>query len=1028
MNISSTFINRPVATTLLTIALVLAGVISFRLLPVSPLPRVDYPTIAVSASLPGADPETMATSVAAPLERQFGLIAGVTEMTSTSSRGSTSIVLQFDLDRNINGAARDVQSAINAARGYLPPSLPNQPTYRKVNPAEAPILILALTSDSVGRAQMYDAASTILQQKLSQVDGVGQVFVGGGSLPAVRVDLNPVALNKYGISLEEVRGVLISTNINRPKGQLTDKTRTWEIQTNDQLRTAQQYLPVIIAYRAGAAVRLPDIANVQDSVEDLRVAGLFNGKPTVMVIVFRQPEANIIDTVDRVRSLLPQMEAAMPGGIEVSIVQDRTPPIRGSLRDVELTLIISACLVVLVVFLFLRNVRSTVIPGVAVGGSLVGTFGVMYLFGFSLNNLSLMALTIATGFVVDDAIVVLENITRYLEKGVSPREAALRGSREITFTVLSMSTSLVAVFLPILLMTGMVGRLFREFAVTLSVAVGISLALSLTTTPMMCAKLLKTERTHGALYRASERIFDGLRHRYDLSLRWALRHSRFMLALILITIGVNIGLLMVIPKGFFPEQDTGRISGTIQAEQDISFQAMKDKLTAVVDIIRSDPEVDYVSAYTGGGAGTNMARMFITLKPFEQRKASAGQVIARLRRKLAQVPGAPTYLQPVQDLRIGGRIGAALYQYTLQGENLTELNAWAPRMLQRMRTLPQLVDVSSDQQNKGLQTSVVIDRNTASRLGITPQLIDDTLYDAFGQRQVSITYTLLNQYHVVMEVAPSFWQHPETLRDLYVSSPTGATVPLSAFTRFEQTATSLAVNHQGQFPAVTISFNLASGVSLGDAVNAIETEKQRIGFPSSILGSFRGTAQAFQASLADEPLLILAALVAVYIVLGVLYESYIHPITILSTLPSAGVGAVLALLLFHTELTLIAVIGIILLIGLVKKNGIMMVDFALETERKEDKSPVDAIYEACLLRFRPIMMTTMAAMLGALPLALGTGVGYEFRRPLGISIVGGLIFSQMLTLYTTPVMYLYLDRLRLWTKRIRRSAAVSSSS
>ena len=1016
MNISATFINRPVATTLLTIALALAGVISFRLLPVSPLPRVDYPTIAVSASLPGADPETMATSVAAPLERQFGLIAGVTEMTSTSSRGSTSIVLQFDLDRNINGAARDVQSAINAARGYLPPSLPNQPTYRKVNPAEAPILILALTSDSVGRAQMYDAASTILQQKLSQVDGVGQVFVGGGSLPAVRVDLNPTALSKYGISLEEVRGVLTSTNINRPKGQLTDETRTWEIQTNDQLRTAQQYLPVIIAYRAGAAVRLPDIANVQDSVEDLRVAGLVNGKPTVMVIVFRQPDANIIDTVDLVRSLLPQMEAVMPGGIELSVVQDRTPPIRGSLRDVELTLIISACLVVLVVFLFLRNVRSTVIPGVAVGGSLVGTFGVMYLFGFSLNNLSLMALTIATGFVVDDAIVVLENITRYMEKGVSPREAALRGSREITFTVLSMSTSLVAVFLPILLMTGMVGRLFREFAVTLSVAVGISLALSLTTTPMMCAKFLKTERTHGALYRASERIFDGLRHRYDLSLRWALRHSRFMLALILITIGVNIGLLIVIPKGFFPEQDTGRISGTIQAEQDISFQAMKDKLTAVVDIIRSDPEVDYVSAYTGGGAGTNIARMFITLKPFEQRKATAGQVIARLRRKLAQVPGAPTYFQPVQDLRIGGRIGAALYQYTLQGDNLTELNAWAPRMLQRMRAMPQLVDVSSDQQNRGLQTSVVIDRNTASRLGITPQLIDDTLYDAFGQRQVSITYTLLNQYHVVMEVEPSFWQHPETLRDIYVNSPTGTMVPLSAFTRFEQTATSLAVNHQGQFPSVTISFNLAPGVSLGDAVKVIETEKQRIGFPASILGNFRGTAQAFQASLADEPVLILAALVAVYIVLGILYESYIHPITILSTLPSAGVGAVLALLLFRTELTVIAVIGIILLIGLVKKNGIMMVDFALETERKEGKSPVDAIYEACLLRFRPIMMTTMAAMLGALPLALGTGVGYEFRRPLGISIVGGLIFSQMLTLYTTPVMYLYLDRLNHWLK------------
>jgi len=1016
MNISATFINRPVATTLLTIALALAGAISFRLLPVSPLPRVDFPTIQVSASLPGADPETMATSVAAPLERQFGLIAGVTEMTSTSSRGSTSIVLQFDLDRNIDGAARDVQAAINAARGYLPPTLPSNPNYRKVNPAEAPILIIALTSDSVGTAQMYDAASTILQQKLSQVEGVGQVFVGGSSLPAVRIDLNPTALNKYGISLEEVRGVLSRTNINRPKGQLTNETRAWEIQTNDQLYNAEQYRPLIVTYRAGAAVRLPDVANVQDSVEDLRVAGLVDGRPAVMVVIFREPGANIIDTVDRVRSLLPQLEAVMPGGVKLSVTLDRTPPIRGSLHDVELTLVISACLVILVVFSFLRNVRSTVIPGVAVGVSLVGTFGVMYLFGYSLNNLSLMALTIATGFVVDDAIVVLENITRYMEKGVPPREAALRGAREIAFTVLSMSTSLVAVFLPILLMAGMVGRLFREFAVTLSVAVAISLAISLTTTPMMCAKLLKTERTHGALYRTSERIFNGMRRRYDVTLRWALRHSRFMLALILVTIGVNVGLFFVIPKGFFPEQDTGRLGGTIQAEQDISFQAMRNKLTEVVDIIRSDPDVDSVSAFTGGGTGTNTARMFIALKPFNERKANAGQVIARLRRKLAQVAGAPTYFQPVQDLRIGGRIGAALFQYTLQGDNLAELNAWAPRMLQRMRTMPELVDVSSDQQNKGLQTSVVIDRNTASRLGITPQLIDDTLYDAFGQRQVSITYTLLNQYHVIMEVEPSFWQHPETLRDIYVNSSTGAAVPLSAFTRFEQTATSLAVNHQGQFPSVTISFNLASGVSLGDAVKAIETEKQHISFPTSILGSFRGTAQAFQASLADEPLLILAALVAVYIVLGVLYESYIHPITILSTLPSAGVGAVLALLIFRTELTVIAVIGIILLIGLVKKNGIMMVDFALEAERRDGKSPVDAIYEACLLRFRPIMMTTMAALLGALPLALGRGVGSEFRRPLGISIVGGLIFSQMLTLYTTPVMYLYLDRFRLWLK------------
>jgi multidrug efflux pump len=1025
MNISTTFINRPVATTLLTIALALGGAVSFRLLPVSPLPRVDYPTIQVSASLPGADPETMATSVAAPLERQFGLIAGVTEMTSNSVRGSTSIVLQFDLDRNINGAARDVQSGINAARGYLPPTLPSQPTYRKVNPAEAPILILALTSDSVGIGEMYDAASTILQQKLSQVDGVGQVFVGGSSLPAVRVDLNPMALNKYGISLEDVRGALISTNINRPKGQLADKTRTWEVQTNDQLHVAEQYRPLIVTYRAGAPVRLLDVANIEDSVEDLRAAGLVNGRPAVMVIVFRQPDANIIDTVDRVRDLLPQMEAVIPGGIKLSVVQDRTPPIRGSLHDVELTLVISACLVILVVFGFLRNVRSTVIPGVAVVVSLVGTFGVLYLFGYSLDNLSLMALTIATGFVVDDAIVVLENITRYREKGVLPKEAALMGSREIAFTVVSMSASLVAVFLPILLMGGMVGRLFREFAVTLSMAVAISLVLSLTTTPMMCATLLKPEKTdgRGPVYRASERIFNGMRHLYDISLRWALRHSRFMLALILVTIGVNIGLFVVIPKGFFPEQDTGRLSATIQAEQDISFQAMRNKLTEVVDIITSDPEVDYAAAFTGGGGigtTTNIGRMFITLKPFDRRKATAEEVIARLREKLAQVPGAPTYFQPVQDLRIGGRIGAALYQYTLQGDNLTELNAWAPRMLQRMRTMPQLVDVSSDQQNKGLQTSVAIDRSTASRLGITSQLIDDTLYDAFGQRQVLITYTLLNQYHMVMEVEPKFWQRPETLRDIYVNSPpTGAMVPLSAFARLERTWTSLAVNHQGQFPSVTISFNLVPGVALGDAVNTIEAATQEMGLPASIRSGFSGTAQAFQASLASEPLLILAALVTVYIVLGVLYESYIHPITILSTLPSAGVGAVLALLLFHKDLTVIAVIGIILLIGIVKKNGIMMVDFALEAERKDGKSPVDAIYQASLLRFRPIMMTTMAALLGALPLALGRGVGSEFRQPLGIAIVGGLIFSQMLTLYTTPVIYLYLDRFRLWLKSKR---------
>ena len=1024
MNLSAAFIKRPVATTLLTIGVALAGAIAFRLLPVSPLPHVEFPTIAVSASLPGADPETMATSVAAPLERQFGLIAGITEMTSTSSRGSTSIVLQFDLSRNIDGAARDVQAAINAARGYLPADLPNNPIYRKVNPAEAPILIIALTSDSVSTAQMYDAASTILQQKLSQVEGVGQVFVGGSSLPAVRVDVNPMALSKYAISLEDVRGVLANTNINRPKGQLANDKRTWEIQTNDQLHSAEQYRPLIVTFRAGAAVRLPDIANVHDSVEDLRTAGLVNGRPAVMVVIFRQPDANIIGTVDRVRNLLPQLEAAMPGGVRLSIVLDRTPPIRGSLRDVELTLVISACLVILVVFSFLRTVRSTAIPAVAVAVSLIGTFGVMYLFGYSLDNLSLMALTIATGFVVDDAIVVLENITRYMEKGASPREAAFMGAREIAFTVLSMSASLVAVFTPILLMGGMVGRLFHEFAVTLSAAVAVSLVISLTTTPMMCATLLKPGKTggHGFLYRASEGVFNWMHGTYDTTLRWALRHPRFMLSLTLATVAVNVGLFIVIPKGFFPEQDTGRISGTIQAEQDISFQAMKEKLTEVVDIIRSDPDIDSVSAFTGGGGGgttTNTGRMFIALKPFEERKATAGQVITRLRGKLSRVPGAPTYLQPVQDLRIGGRIGAGLYQYTIQGDNLAELNTWSGRMLRRMRTLPQLVDTSSDQQNRGLQTTVVIDRDTASRLGITAQLVDNTLNDAFGQRQVSITYTLLNQYHVVMEVEPSFWQRPETLQDIYVSAPAGAVVPLSGFARFERTATSLAVNHQGQFPSVTISFNLAPGVSLGEAVEAVESATTQMGLPTSIRSNFSGTAQAFEASLTSEPLLILAALVAVYIVLGVLYESYIHPITILSTLPSAGVGAVLALLIYHTELSLIAVIGIILLIGIVKKNGIMMVDFALEAERKEGKGPVEAIYQASLLRFRPIMMTTMAALLGALPLALGRGVGSELRRPLGIAIVGGLIFSQMLTLYTTPVMYLYLDRFRFWLNGIR---------
>lgn len=1025
MNISATFIRRPVATTLLTLGVVLAGIIAFRLLPVSPLPQVDFPTISVSASLPGADPETMSTSVAAPLERQFGRIAGVSEMTSVSNRGSTSITLQFELNRDINGAARDVQAAINAARSYLPANLPNNPSYRKVNPSDAPVMILALTSDSVSKPKMYDAASSILQQKLSQVKGVGQVFIGGGALPAVRAELNPLTLNKYGISLATVRGVLARTNVNRPKGAVANDTTSWEIHANDQLKKAADYRDLVISYKSGASVRLADVATVEDSVEDLRVTGLVNGAPAVMVIVSRQPGANIIDTVDSIRALLPQMEAALPGGIKLSVVLDRTPPIRGSLHDVEISLLLSGFLVVLVVFWFLRNVRATMIPAVAVAASIIGTFAVMYLFGYSLNNLSLMALTIATGFVVDDAIVVLENVTRYREMGRSPLQAALEGSREIAFTVLSMSVSLVAVFIPILLMGGMVGRLFREFAVTLSAAIMVSLVVSLTVTPMMCATILRDEgsKPHGRLYRASEAMFAWLHDHYETSLRLALEHRRITLCVTLLTVIASISLFVIIPKGFFPEQDTGRISGTVQAAQDISYQAMRDKLTRIVTIIKEDPDVEYVAAFTGGGGGggstVNTGRMFISLKPFEVRTATAAKVIVRLRRKLSGIPGAPTFLQPVQDLRVGGRQSNALYQYTLQGENVTELNLWSQKIMQKMRTLPGLTDVGSDQQNRGLQADLVIDRPTAARLGISPQQIDEALYDAFGQRQVSVIHTPLNQYHVIMEAAPAFWQQPDTLHSIQVLSSRGQMVPLSAFSSYKIGASALAVNHQSQFPAVTTSFNLAPGVSLGKAVEAVEEATAQMGMPSSVRGKFAGTAQAFQSSLKSQPLLILAALVAVYIVLGILYESYIHPLTILSTLPSAGVGAVAALMICGSDLNLIAIIGVILLIGIVKKNGIMMVDFALAVQRREGKAPGDAIFEACMLRFRPIMMTTLAALFGAVPLAVGVGVGSELRRPLGIAIVGGLIFSQMLTLYTTPVVYLYMDSFRIWVARKR---------
>jgi multidrug efflux pump len=1029
MSISAPFIRRPIATTLLTTAIALAGAVAYKFLPVSPLPQVEFPTISVGASLPGASPDTMASSVATPLERQFGRIAGITEMTSTSTLGSTGITIQFDLNRNIDAAARDVQAAINAARGQLPANLPNNPSYRKVNPADAPIILLSLTSEIVDRAKMYDIGSTILQQKLAQVRGVGQVYVGGGALPAVRVDLNPTALYNNGIGLDDVRTTLAAANVNRPKGSVSDSRSSYSLSTSDQLLRAEDYEPLIIHYSNGAGIRLADVATVTNSVEDIRTGGLSNGKPAVIIIVFRQPGANIIETVGRIRDLMPQLQAEIPPTIKLDTVIDATRTIRASVRDVQITLVISIALVILVVFLFLRSVRSTFIPSVAVPVSLIGTFGVMYLLHYSIDSLSLMALTIATGFVVDDAIVVIENITRHLEDGMRPLEAALKGAQEIGFTVISISLSLVAVFIPILLMGGIVGRLFREFAVTLSVAIGVSLVISLTTTPMMCAKLLRPHdpASHGRFYRASERGFNAILRVYERSLAWVLRHERFTITVTLATMVATIVLYAKVPKGFFPQQDSGRLTGTIQADQDTSFQAMQRKLAQFVETCMHDPDVDSANGFVGGGT-VNAGRMFISLKPFEQRKLNADQIIGRLRGKLAHVPGATLVLQPVQDIRVGGRPSAAQYQYTLQGDNSDELLQWAPRVLDRLRRLKELTDVNSDQQNRGLQASLVIDRATASRLGITPQMIDDALYDAFGQRQVSTMYTQLNQYHVVMEVEPKFWQNPDGLKYVYVRPPSGAgLIPLAAFTHYGPSTAPLAVNHQGQFPAVTISFNLPPGVALGTAVDAINRAETEIRLPSTIRGSFQGTAQAFQASLANEPILIAAALLAVYIVLGVLYESLIHPVTILSTLPSAGVGALVALLLTHNDLTVIALIGIILLIGIVKKNAILMIDFAIEAERREKKSPRDAIFQACVLRFRPITMTTMAALLGGLPLAIGYGAGGELRKPLGISIVGGLIFSQMLTLYTTPVVYLYLDRFSLWTKKLRRGRVRSAA-
>lgn len=1017
MNISEPFIHRPVGTALLTAAITLAGAVAYNLLPVSPLPRVDFPTIFVQASLPGASPETMASSVAAPLERQFGRIAAVTEMTSTSTLGGTAIILQFELNRDINAAARDVEAAINAARGYLPTDLPSNPGYRKVNPSEASIFQVALTSDVLDRGQLYDAASTIILQKLSQIKGVGQVWAQGSALPAVRVELNPMALNKYGIGLEQVRSVLNSANANVPKGHFSDGFHVWEVGANDQMFKARQYAPLIVAYNHGAPVRLDDVAQVVDSVEDVRNIGYANGKTSVNVTVNRQPGANIIDTVDRIRAALPQIKAAIPQSIHLNITRDQTVTIRASVRDIERSLGISVLLVVMVVFLFLRSGRTTLIPSVAVPASLIATFGVMYLFGYGLDNLSLMALTVSSGFVVDDAIVVIENITRYLEQGMKPFAAALRGAREIGSTVFTMSVSLIAVFIPLLLMGGIVGRLFREFAVTMSVAILISMAVSLTTTPTMCAHLLKKHVSHGWIYRTSERGFNWIVSLYGSTLDGVLRHPAITLGVLFTTIGLNVYLYIHVPKGFFPQQDNGALSGTVIADQDTSFQSMKSDLLKMVTIVRQDPAVDTVTGYTGGSGGNgntiNQARLNIELKPLALRQVSVYDVIERLRPELNVIKGSRLYLQANQDVRIGGRSSAALYQFTMRGDNVEDLTAYGRPMLDALRHLPLLRDVNSDQQNSGLQSIVKYDRDTAARFGISSQLIDNVLYDAFGQRQVSTMYTKLNQYHVVMEAAPRFWQNPQFLRQIYVQDPEGQAVPLNVISRFARSVAPLAVNHQGLFPAVTISFNLAPGVALGDAVNAIQAAARKVGLPDTIQTFFAGTAKAYQDSLRNEPILIGAALLTVYIVLGMLYENCIHPITILSTLPSAGVGALLALLLCHTELSIIALIGIILLIGLVKKNAIMMVDFALEAERTEGLSPRKAIHKACLLRFRPILMTTMSALLGALPLALGHGMGGELRRPLGITIIGGLLVSQLLTLYTTPVVYLSLDRLRL---------------
>ena len=1095
MHLSAPFIQRPVATSLLSLALLLAGSVAYSVLPVASLPNVDFPVIGVGAGLPGASPETMASSVATPLERQFGRIAGVNQMTSSSALGAASVTLQFDINRNIDAAARDVQASINAARSQLPADLPQNPSYRKANPAEAPILILTLTSDVVTKPQIYDLANSILAQKISQIQGVGQVFVGGSSSPAVRVELNPMQLGANGVGLEAVRTALASANANRPKGAFQDEDRRWQIDDNDQIFKASDYAPIIVGYnkQTGAPVRVADLGTITDSVADIHTAGVsginpLNGatgqlKDAILIVIFKIPGANVISTVDNVMAEMPHLQGAIPPTIKIDVAVDRTTTIRASVHDVELSLAISVALVVLVVFLFLREVWATIIPSIAVPLSLVGTFGVMYLLGYTIDNLSLMALTIATGFVVDDAIVVIENITRYLEMGMTPYDAAMKGSKEIGFTVLSMSTSLIAVFIPILLMGGIVGKLFREFAVTLSVAIAVSLLVSLTATPMLCAKFLKSrdESRHGPIYRATEGAFNWLHSEYAGGLRWVLRHQFLMLCVVFATVALNAYLFYIVPKGFFPQQDTGRMGGRTMAAQDISFPAMRDKQRELAQMVLDDPAIQSVTAFAGGGGpgggSNNTGFMFIALKPLNLRpdRVSADQVVNRLRRKLTSVPGAILYLQTQQDIQIGGRGSAAQYQYTLSDENLDELNTWAPRLEARARAMPELRDVSTDQQNRGLAANLVIDRDVASRLGITADAIDSVLYDAFGQREVSTMYTALNQYFVVMEVDPKYQLSPDALNGIFIkannvvgsttsmpgaapaaaapatampaaatatlsaiTSPTataasaapasaasapatgGAMVPLSAIAHYESQRTALQVNHQGQYPAVTLTFNLAPNVALGDAVTALEKVQREMAMPPSIHPTFQGTTQAFQDSLKNEFWLILAALVAVYIVLGILYESLIHPLTILSTLPPAGVGAILALLLTGTDLSIIALIGIILLIGIVKKNAIMMIDFALQAEREQGLPPVEAIYQACLLRFRPIMMTTMAALFGGLPLAIGMGVGSELRKPLGITIVGGLIVSQMLTLFTTPVVYLFFDRLQWRVMKLHR--------